>query len=712
MRKCYQGRATCQDIANYADASALTVRFAKPTHYRPSDIFAFPFIKNVDYTPAVVSLGKDLGQRASVVVTFTDAPDSDTFTGLDPYLSTRDYNPYSQGTFFGKLRARHPYLLGRDLSLIMGYLGQELADMETRHFLVDSYEGPTPKGEFTIRASDVLKLGNADKALAPLMSGGALVADINAAVTSFTATPAGIGNTDYPASGYLNIGGSEIVSFTRSADVFTIVRGQLNTTATTHKAGDRAQLVLAYVGEDPADIIYDLCTNYIPGFDADWIDLDAWQTETSTYNGNVYTAYITEPTSVKALIEELVLQAALAIWWDDVNELVRLQVLHAISTSAFAFTPDNMEAGTIGIREQLDQRLSQVQVYFAPINPLLPLSNKDNYRSSVKVTDDDAEDNWVQPAITTILSRWIPQAGKTVAERLAAIQLGRFKTPPRHVSFEVKRYAGIDPELGGGYRFSCAFVQDETGAATEAYIPIQLTQVKVYEDRLAIEAEEMLFDVPASDLSNRSVDFGVNGFNLNLRTEHDTIYPEPTGSETVTFTILAGVIIGSHSTSLRAIEVGSWPAGTTINIVVLGRIQGMGGAGGAGTLVAGSVGGAALYVRRPVNLNVTAAEIFGGGGGGGGSGTGGGGGGGAGTDAGAGGAAAGFGSPGSAGTSEAGGAGGVGAGSDGGAGGGPGLAGSASTGFPAVGGAAGAAIDGISYCTVTGTGDIRGGQIN
>lgn len=730
VRKCYQGRATCQDIDNYADATPLTLRFAKPAAYRPDDIFAFPFIRDVQFTPAVVSLGKDLGQRASVVITFTDAPDSDTFAGIDPYLSTRDYDPYSQGTFFGKLRARHPYLLGRPLSLITGYVGQALADMETRHFIIDGYDGPTPQGTFTIRASDVMKLANADKAQAPAMSPGYLVAGINSAVTSFTLTPSGIGNSDYPASGYLNLGGSELVSFTRSGDVCTITRGQLNTTAASHSAGDRAQLVLAYVGDDPADILYDLCVNYIPGFDPDWIDLTAWQTETATYNGNLYTTYITEPTPVKTLVEELILQAALATWWDDINEMQRLQVLRSVVTTAFTYTTDNMRRGSLGLREQLDQRLSKVQIYFGQINPLLPISNKDNYRSSTVVEDADAENNWGQPAIMTVLSRWIPQAGRTVADRLGAILLGRFKTPPRHVSFEVQRYAETDPELGGGYHFESAFVQDETGAADGAYIPIQVTQLTPREDSFRVEAEEMLFDVPAADLSNRAITIDTSNYNLNWRTLHDSIYPAPVSGDTVTCTINAGVTVGSVSTSLYAFDVGSWPSGVTLNLVVAGTIQGKGGAGGAGQSLSdgspGSAGGAALYTRYAINLDVASGDIWsGGGGGGGGGGTvgagGGGGGGGAGQDVGLGGAggySSNAGVAGSPGTSTAGGAGGAGGtgGGAGGAGGGPGLTGAtggSSTFAGGAGGAAGAAIDGVSYVTVTaGPGDIRGGQIN
>jgi len=162
--KCFNSRNTCQDIIHYVVDDPITFRFAKPAAYLPKEIFAIPSLSNVQFTPAIVSLGKDLGQRASVVVDFEDHPDDDSTPGIDPYLTERTYNPFQQGMFWGKFRARNPFIVGAALRLIFGYVGQSLAEMETRHYIIDSYEGPDPTGKFTIRASDVLKLGDADKA--------------------------------------------------------------------------------------------------------------------------------------------------------------------------------------------------------------------------------------------------------------------------------------------------------------------------------------------------------------------------------------------------------------------------------------------------------------------------------------------------------------------------------------------------------------------
>jgi hypothetical protein len=303
------------------------------------------------------------------------------------------------------------------------------------------------------------------------------------------------------------------------------------------------------------------------------------------------------------------------------------------------------------------------------------------------------------------------------------------------VTFATSRYAETDVETGQGYRVESYSVQDETGAQDN--IPIQVTRVNPGPDRFSVEAEEMLWTAPTTDLTNRQVVFDANIYNVNLRTSHDSIYPAPQSGDTITCTINIGVVVGSVSTIAEAFNVGSWPSGVTINLIVLGRIQGMGGAGGSGNVSIvgnqpgqpGSAGGPALYTRVPINLTSGAGEIWGGGGGGGGGcsnygGTygGGGGGGGAGTNAGSGGAGgvggSYYGNPGGAGTATSqglGGSSGAGLAGGGGAGGGPGVAGSAGQTILAsggAGGAAGAAIDGISYVNTITAGDIRGGQVN
>jgi hypothetical protein len=176
----------------------------------------------------------------------------------------------------------------------------------------------------------------------------------------------------------------------------------------------------------------------------------------------------------------------------------------------------------------------------------------------------------------------------------------------------------------------------------------------------------------------------------------------------VTLTIASGVVRGSSSTSLPAIDTGTLPAGSTCILINQGTISGKGGDGGRGGMygisalgVAGGVGGPALRMYQDMTV-INLGTIAGGGGGGGGGGAaattpgqhGGGGGGGQGHGPSTGGAGYGGSVPGSNGTVNINGPGGAASGSSagpGGAGGTWGTAGTAGTNATASGGSGGAA---------------------
>lgn len=728
--KCYNTRKTCQDLANF-DSDPVTLRFGLDVDYLPKSIECIPSIVDWSVSPAIISLGEDLGLRAEMRVTFKDHPWSDTGPGGDKYLADRAYDPFTQGTYWGKWRARVQFLRGRNIRLYVGYEGQTLAQMETRHFIVESFNGPTVNGTFSITAKDPLKLLDGDRAQAPMPNNGFLVSDITDVATSFTLSPAGVGDGEYPTSGYMNIGGAEIVEFTRSADVVTLVsRGQLGTTAKAHSAQDRAQVVLYYTGDDPADIIYDLMVNYA-GIDPAWINLEDWQFETENFLRRVFSATIADPTSVKKLITELVQQAALSIWWDDINQEIRLRVLRAISTEAEQIGQDVIQRGSFGTQEQPDKRVSQVWIYYGQRNPLTKLEEEDNYRSLAITIDSDAEVNYGSPAIKKILSRWIASGGRTVATRVGDIILGRYKNPPRRFNFNLLRDA-LPIEAGQGYQVKWWTIQDETGSPTTA--PIQITRVEPKAGEIGLEAEEQLFEIiDPEDLDNRTIIFDANILDVNLRTIHDQLYPDPESGDTFTLRcyIETNVVVGASTTANAAFIVGTWPSGVTVEIYNNGRIQGAGGKGGNAAkngvvAQAGSDGGLAFYTRKAIVFDNLNGKIYGGGGGGAGgvikeSGKeAGGGGGGAGFIGGPGGATGnGENNAGQPGTLDAGGVGGPATTSQAQSGGdGGGIAasgeykGTGSFGALVPGGGPGGAIDGDSYITFSAAGDIKGTRIN
>lgn len=707
--KCFNSLITCQDIANY-DPQTVTLRFAVATSYLPRDIdIVASSVLSVEYSPAIVSLGENLGQRASIEVVFKDHPHSDAGQGFDKYHSERTYNPFLQGSLWGKFRARQPFLRGLALRWITGFVGDTLAEMETRHFFIDSFTGPRPDGKFSIIAKDALKFLDGDRAQAPVLSTGFLNADITNIATAATLSPAGIGNSEYPASGFVCIGGNEVCSFTRIADALTLTRAQRGTIASAHSAQDRVQLCITEDAQDPADILHRWITNYTD-LDAAYITLATWQAETDANLNRVFTFTITEPTPVKELVSRLIVQAGLALWDDNVAQQLRLQVLRAIPTTADRFTESNIMRGSFQQTEQPEKRVTQVYVYFGQIDPTKRYDDPDNYRASARWPEPPDEETGEGIAIKKIFANGIPgTGGRTIAERIAAIQEGRYRTAPRRWSFNLMRGSVTAPVLGGGYQLSWNTLQDAFGAMEDQ--PIQIIRLNSPSAVFNVEAEEMRFTAATDDPLVFPIVFDTNSNSIDLRDVFNSLYGSSAAVSgiTVNATIQAGVLIGSTSVSIPAFDIGDWPAGITRNLIVIGRIQGHGGNGGTYP-GAGLVGAPALYTRVSINLTDTSGEVWGGGGGGGAmtvtfNQLGGGGGAGQLPGQGGGGTAPGF-----AGTTEVGGVGGTVGAFTAGSGGGPGLSG---TSVHTAGGAAGASIDGISFVTtIGGAGDRRGGTIN
>lgn len=472
------------DVPSFVEASppeTTTFRFAIPTAYLPADIDCIPSIDSVSFTPARVSLGEDLGQRASIRVNFRDH--RHIFAG----------EPYDQGSFWGKWRGRYgTKLRGCALRVIRGILGQTIAEMDTRHYLVETTDGPTLDGVYLIEAKDVLKFADDDRAQAPVINHGRLAGSIDSSTTSATLAPAGIGNTDYPVSGYLCLGGKEVVAFTRSNDALTITRAQFGSIAQAHSSGDRVQEVLRYDGDDPADIIYDLLVNFA-GVDASYIELAEWQAETADNLGVIYARTITEPTSVRTLLNELVEQAALILWWDDRAQRVRLSVLREIATDTDTFDEERIIAGSLKVREQPLSRISQVWTFYGERDPTDRGADQDNYRAALADVDLEAETEYGSAEIVQISAKWVET--EAAASRLNAIKLSRFRDPPRLFEFDL--VTGEQIALATGYTLEWWANQNSLGEVQPA--KIQVTQVSIFSDRIHVEAEEMLAtgDLPA-----------------------------------------------------------------------------------------------------------------------------------------------------------------------------------------------------------------------
>lgn len=704
-QKCFNTIRTCQDRANFTP-SPLTLRFCMPAGdieftRLGQPVVVIPSVKSVNVTPAVVNPGVDIGMRETVRVVFEDHPHSDA--GLDKYLTDRGYDPYLRGTFWAKMRARNPSLEGYAFRLLIGDEGQALENMTTYHYVVDSVSGQA--AQVTLVAKDVLILADKKKSQAPRISNGVLAADITAGQTSATLSPAGIGDAEYPASGKVAIGGKEVCLFTRVGDSLTLTRGQSGTDPDEHDEDDIVQLALVYDPQPPSELVADLLVSYTSGIDPAWINTAEWETEVDEYIGRLYSAEIAEPTSVVDLLNELIEQVGLVFWWDAIDQQLRLRSLRPVSAESKQYSDDSIMATTFRATEQPSKRISEVWTYYGVRNPLEAIDEVRNYQAAIATLDAEADQDYQQPAIKKVFSRWIAANNRAAASRLNSMLLARFRDAPRKLSFALYETIDEPPVLGSGCLVQTWSLQDATGDTIA--VPAQVTSLERKEDRYIIDAQESIF-APQDDLETAKLIFiDDDTQSVNLRSLHDQIYSDAQEYDVIRCIIREDVIAGGF-------VVGNWPDFVDITIINNGRIQGAGGTGS-------TAGGTALYTRQAITVENNGQIWAGGGGGGRGrlinvgtqenpSYVYGGGGGGAGYPPGAG--AQYFGSTG---TTEAGGAGGelsIVITSRGGTGGGPGLPGMSGNADENTAGAAGLAVDGDSYITWTTEGAILGARVN
>lgn len=505
IRKCYNTIATCQDEANF-NAGTLTLRFGKNQSGLPKGENIYPALTSVSTRAGVVNLSgidpkrSPLGQRARVTVTLQDFTDNEAY--IDPYQAQRisgaaqddaiGYTPRTLGTFFAKVKKRWPYYLGRSLRVLEGYEGEALSAMRTRNYVITEWDGPNAAGAVTITAKDVLDLADNDKAQAPQASRGKLSASLTASATSFDIVPAGTGS-EYAASGYLAIG-REVMSFTRSSDTFTVVRGQYDTTATTHSASDLVQQCLVYDKQAADVIIDDLLTTYA-GVSATYIDTTAWDAEAERWlGGTKFSAIITKPEGVATLIGELC-QHGIMVWWDEVAQEIRLKLNRPLDLDeTFVTISDakNIIEGTAEIEDAVEERASQVHFWHGVIDPTGSVTDGANFKKLVigSALDLEADNFYGESRIKTIFSRWFGTSGddanaSVIVDRLIA----RYKYTPTTFSCQMDVKDLDDIDLTTLVEVSTRLMTDETGATEVRQMQVLSREELVPGSRFKVEAQ-------------------------------------------------------------------------------------------------------------------------------------------------------------------------------------------------------------------------------
>lgn len=473
--KCFNTLSTCQDTANY-DIGTLTLTFGKATDSLPKDEYIIPTLLGVSASPTTLNAGGGssssgpLGVRASVTVTFLDAPHSDRM--VDKYRSERGYIATDRGTFWAKWIARNPYHQNRVIRVLDGYKGQSIASMQSRTYIIESVSGPDASGRVTIKAKDILKLADDKRATAPRLSSGELIADIDAVATTLRVT--GAPAADYPAPGLVRIG-DEIISYSGVSTIIAdqeinltgCARGTNGTEAAAHDLEDRVQLCLQYTDDTLSDIAYDLLTNYgnVP---VSYINKTAWDAENATWLAQFnMSAIISEPEGVTKLLGEITEQGMFYIWWDERNQAIDFRAIKPVSVADKTLNDDShILADSTAITVKPDERISQVWIFWNPISPTADLDEEKNYRA-VRIRanlENETAERYGDQRIKKIYSRWLQNSAQAI--NISSRLLSRYSEAQKYIelSLDAKDRALWTGDIADVTHYN---IVDETGLPVE-----------------------------------------------------------------------------------------------------------------------------------------------------------------------------------------------------------------------------------------------------
>lgn len=447
--KCYNTLATCQYKSAY-NTTGQALLFGKPQSDLPRDINIIPLLTSVTTAPTkinpstVESNSSPLGQRAVATIKFKDAPYSDLLT--DPYLSSRSFNPLTKGTFWSKWLARNPYYQNRVVIIYEGYLGQSLASMNKRYYLIDSISGPDSSGNVTLVAKDPLKLADKYKAVVPAISTGKLAFDLsldaqhfivkNAVEADYFAFNGTVRIDDeiirYSSTQTINISGIDYVQF----DGCT--RGSDGSSVEQHNADTNVQECLRYTDALIESVIHDLLISYakVP---PEYIDYFAWIAEASewlrAYN---VTTLITEPTGISTLIGELAEQVMFYLWWDEREAQIKFKAIRPSFTEIPLITDElNIIENSFSMTVDTKNRISQSWVYWNQKNRGESVDKASNYQQIEVAADLDAESaiQYDESKIRKVYARWIQSEAQ--ASELAYRLMTAWKDNPKYIKFRL-----------------------------------------------------------------------------------------------------------------------------------------------------------------------------------------------------------------------------------------------------------------------------------
>jgi hypothetical protein len=445
-KKCYGTNATCKAAANFVKATK-TLRFCQARASLPKGgPVYFPALGDVTGISGTVNVaGSDarygpIGRHATVSIPFQDFAYHDLET--DPYRDQRlsgaamfsGVGKAAGGTFFGRLKARWPYYVGRACRVITAEIvGGAFANVVSRSYVITGLTGPDDKGAVVVEAQDILSMADDTKAVAPKAGAGRLLAAMATTATTATLAPAGIG-AQYATSGRIIIG-SELLDFTRVLDVLTFTgRAVAGTVLATHNALDVVQPVLVFARTRLDDAVAILLRDYA-AIPVAALPLTRWATEVSRWAPTLLLdANIVTPLGVASLVGDLQ-NLGLSIWSDLAAGTVEMKLNHPQDLETVTTVTDRNNLKAIRVDDRAADRLTEIYFYSGIIDPTKSATDTTNYRTMLTTYDPVAKsaNAFGDTRVRRIFCRWLGAGNDGEVAILSRRLLNRFNRNPIQV---------------------------------------------------------------------------------------------------------------------------------------------------------------------------------------------------------------------------------------------------------------------------------------
>lgn len=495
-------------IYNNLNAPNMTNPFLLPLFFSAGHV-ADQKVNGVDHiTASLVSVGTvptrmnlstsnsdatGLGNRAVMTSRFSDHPTTDRI--VDPYVNTRLFDPFEQGSYWSKWLVRNEFRFNTLGVVHEGYVGQPLSEMLSRSYIMTASEGPNGNGDVTLQWKDILAKLEERKAQAPIASNGILVSDVTVGALSLEVQ--GASSTEYEASGTIRIN-DELMTysgFTELDGVFTFTitaRASDGTAAEAHSAEDTVQSCLR-ITNLTADAIVTLLAVEWAGMPRGYLDtFGTFKSETDDFlAAYILSAVISEPTGVSTLLAELQTQVGFNLWWHERDKLVKMKAVRGVLSEPDLLTDAaNIVGGSFSLKDEPKRRISQLWFSYGLHDPTLPLESISSFKQTLIQADLPSEgaSQYGEQSIRRIFSRWVDSAA--LALSTASKIITRYAKTPKTCGFSLDAKDGRIYWVGDVVRISHPRLVDEFGARKISIWTITSAEEKVAGETITYAAED------------------------------------------------------------------------------------------------------------------------------------------------------------------------------------------------------------------------------